>query len=264
MALTAVVLAGGPCDAIAQRLPGAPNKAFVPIAGVPMVTRVLAALRAAPSIARIIVVAPVASHTDAALVEADERRPDGTRMADSLRSGLAALPADETTLIVPSDLPLLTPVALEAFLDAVRARECDLAYACLERSIHEAAYPGAPHTWARLREGRFCGGGAIAMKPRVFVGLERFLDRLGAARKNPLRLAALLGWDVLARFAVGRLGIADAEARATHLLGAPTIAVPSTHAEIAFNVDRVTDVALAERFARLVDGSHPASRIAPR
>ena len=107
-----------------------------------------------------------------------------------------------------------------------------------------------PHTWARLRDGTYCGGGFIAIKPRVMPSLQRFIERLGAARKNPLQLASLFGWDVMLRFALRRLSVASAERRASQLLGAPVRAIVSPYAETAVNVDRVSDVALAERLLR--------------
>ena len=85
------------------------------------------------------------------------------------------------------------------------------------------------------------------MRPRALASLERFLDRLGNARKNPARLAAIFGWDVVARYSVGRLGIVNLERRASELLGVRAAAAPCTHAEIAVNVDRPSDVALATR-----------------
>ncbi|HEV3156144.1 MAG TPA: nucleotidyltransferase family protein [Candidatus Baltobacteraceae bacterium] len=260
--MNAVVLAGGPHDAVAALESDAPNKAFVRIGGVALVTRVLSALRATPAVTHIIVVTPPSMHGDAAIADADECRPDGVRMADSLRSGIHGLPQDERVLIVPSDLPFVTREALEEFIRIVGERDPDLAYACLERTIHEATYPGAPHTWARLREGSFCGGGAIALKPSILDKLEGFLDRLGAARKNPLRLAALFGWDVLLRFALGNLDIADVESRASSLLGARAIGVPCGHAEIAFNIDRVSDVPLAESFLPIASSSRSVSDVA--
>jgi hypothetical protein len=99
-----------------------------------------------------------------------------------------------------------------------------------------------------MREGRFCGGGVVALRPRVLEALALLLDQLGAARKSPLRLAALFGWDVLLRFAIGRLSIADAEVRASRLLdGARVGAIRCTRPQIALNVDRVDDVARANR-----------------
>ncbi len=207
--------------------------------------RTLRAVRTLPRIERIIVVAPEAALADAALAGADERRPDGPRMIESLRSGLAGFARDEPLLITASDLPILTRAALEEAIDEALARDLDLGYACLERRYHDARFPAIPHTWARMREGHFCGGGAVVLKPRVMAQLETLLDQLGSARKSPLRLAAIFGWGTLVRFALGRLSIADAERRASELLGARAGALRSTHAEIAVNVDRPADVALA-------------------
>jgi GTP:adenosylcobinamide-phosphate guanylyltransferase len=243
----AVVLAGGPPDDVAALEPGAPNKAFVRIGGVTLVERTLRALRASAKIDRIIVVAPGSAHDHPALALADERRPDGAKIRMSLRNGLEGLRPDEIALVSTSDLPVLIPAAVDDFIDYAHDLDADLGYGCVERTVHEALYPTVPHTWARLRDGTFCGGGLVAIKPRVLPALERFIERLGAARKNPLQLASLFGWDVLARFAVGRLSIASAERRASQLLGARVRAIVSPYPETAVNVDRVTDVKLAEK-----------------
>ena len=244
--IAAVVLAGGPKDALARRQPGAPNKAFVEIGGIALVGRVLGALRASPSVGRIVAVAPLAAADHPGLAAADELRPDGVRITESLRSGLAGFPPGDDVLVVASDLPVLTPPAVEDFIARARALDADVVYGCIERSTHLARFPEIPHTWARMRDGTYCGGGLIAIKPRALPLLERFIERLGAARKHPFRLASLFGWDVLASYAIGRLTIADAERRAGAILGAPVRALVSPFAETGVNVDRVSDIALAE------------------
>ena len=248
--ITAVVLAGGPPDEVARLEAGAPNKAFVRIDGVTLLERTLRALRGARSVERIIVVAPAVAEGHPALALADERRNDGDKIRTSLRNGLAGLPPDEIVLVSTSDLPVLTPESVDDFVRRAREVGADLAYGCLERRVHEAAFPEVPHTWARLRDGTFCGGGFIAIKPRAMPALERFIERLGAARKNVFRLASLFGYDVLARFIVRRLSVADAEQRASRVLGARVRAIISPYAETAVNVDRVTDVELAEKLLR--------------
>jgi hypothetical protein len=171
-------------------------------------------------------------------------------MIESLRSGLQGFTEDALVVVAASDLPALDARAIDEFVDAALARDLDLAYACLERRYHDAVYPEFPHTWARLREGSFCGGGVVALRPRVLPRLAALLDALGNARKSPLRLASLFGWDVLARFALGRLTIAAAEARASQLIGARAGAIRCTQPQIALNVDRVDDVRRANlRFA---------------
>ncbi len=245
--IDAVVLAGGARDAVAALTPGAPNKAFVTVGGKTLVERTLVALRATPAVRRIVVVTPAAASGRRELALADELRSDGATMAQSLRSGLEARDPNELVLVCASDLPILSRPAVEEFLTLARRSDSDLVYACVERAVHVARYPGVPHTWARLSDGTYCGGGIVALRPRVLPTLGGLLGRLGAARKNPLRLAAIFGPAILARYALGRLRIADAERRATQLLGARASAAICTHPEIAVNVDRPSDVAVAER-----------------
>ena len=232
--MNAVLLAGGPLDDVARLQPGAPNKAFVDIGGRTLAGRVLKALRGSPSIGRIVVVAPPSTWGHDDLRAADDFRPDGVRITESLESGLKGFEADDDVLVVASDLPVLAAAAVDDFVARVRRLGADVIYGCVE-------------TWARMRDGTFCGGGIVAIKPRSLPRLERFIERLGAARKDPLKLASLFGWDMLARFAFGRLSIAQAEARATKILGAPVRALISPYPETAVNVDRVSDVALARR-----------------
>jgi GTP:adenosylcobinamide-phosphate guanylyltransferase len=257
--VNAVVLAGGPLDAVAALQPGAPNKAFVRVGGRALVERVLAALRATPEIERIIVVAPPSTHASAELALADERRADGKRISDSLRSGVRGLALDEHVLIATSDLPILTPRATGDFIARARKADGEIGYGCVERCVHVAAYPQVPHTWARLRDGVYCGGGLMTLRPRVLPALERFIEALGAARKKPWRLASLFGARVLLKYATGTLSISDAECRACELLGAPAQAVVSPYAETAVNVDRPSDVALAEQLVAAQEGRPPTA-----
>jgi molybdopterin-guanine dinucleotide biosynthesis protein A len=248
--IDAVVLAGGPHDGIAALQPGAPNKAFVDIGGTTLVGRVLSALRPSRSIDRIVVVAPPSVHGRPDLALADELRPDGVHIAESLRNGLDGFKPDADALIVASDLPTLTTAAVDDFVARVRELDADIDYGCVEKRVHVQRYPDVPHTWAKMRDGTFCGGGIAGIKPRALPLLERFIERLGAARKHPFRLASFFGWDMLMRFALGQLTIAAAEARAAKILGAPVRALVSPYAETAVNVDRVSDVELARRLVQ--------------
>ncbi|MDQ6932797.1 MAG: NTP transferase domain-containing protein [Candidatus Eremiobacteraeota bacterium] len=248
--MNAIVLAGGPRDAVAKTDPDAPNKAFIKIGGTELVARTLQAVRASPRIEKIIVVAPPSARSRPSLNLADELRPDGKRIGDSLASGISGLDPDTPVLITPSDLPVLSADAVDEFVSLALSLDAELTYGCLERRIHQAAYPQIPHTWARLRDGTFCGAGMMTLRPRSYPLLAAVIERLASARKSPFALASLFGWDILLRFAVNRLSIKQAESRASKILGAPVRAVMSTHAEMAVNVDRVSDIALAEQLVR--------------
>ncbi len=243
--MIAIVLAGGQPDAVSALARNMPNKAFVPVGGVPLVQRTIAALRATPGITRIIVVAPPSTFDSDALAGADERRPDGPRMIESLASGLAGAPAGEQVLIAASDLPLLTPAAIEEFTGEAQRRDLDVAYAIVSQKVNTAQFPRVRHTWATMFEGRFCGGGLFVLKPRMLDALRSVLDELGAARKSPVRLASIFGWDIVPRFALGFLRIAAAEERASTILRAHVGAICCTHAEVAVNVDTPADLTIA-------------------
>ncbi len=211
----------------------------------------LAALRGVAGVGRLVVVAPL--RCEAAIATwaiADELRPDGVRITESLRNGLAGFEPDADVLIVASDLPVLTPAAVEDLFRALLRSTPTSFTAASKKAFTCAAIPAVPHTWARMRDGTFCGGGIVAIKPRALPLLERFIEELGAARKHPFRLASFFGWDMLARFALGRLTIASAEARASKILGAPVRALISPYPETAVNVDRLSDVALARALVK--------------
>ncbi|GAC1500939.1 MAG: hypothetical protein NVS1B14_05120 [Vulcanimicrobiaceae bacterium] len=126
MTLVAVVLAGGPPDAVSALQPGAVNKAFVSIAGKSLVARTLEALRASGRVTRIIAVAPVSMRASPHLAAADEVRADGTRITESLARGLAGLPPDESVLISASDLPILSTACIDAFIRDALAADADI------------------------------------------------------------------------------------------------------------------------------------------
>jgi len=241
----AIVLAGGPPDELVADL-DLPNKAFLDISGTTLVERTLRPLLVTKRLVKLIVVAPPAARYSPALALATEIRSDGPSIVDSMRSGLAGLDPDRLVLMSAADLPVLSGEAVEEFIGLAEASGADVVYACVERKTHLARFPQVPHTWAKLRDGTFCGGGCIALRPRVFPALERFLDRLGSARKNPVRLAALFGWDFLLGYPLGMISIAGLERRASAVLGARVAAAICTRPEIAVNVDRPSDVALAE------------------
>src|SRR5947209_7576165 len=98
------------------------NKAYLPIGGVTMLERVLRALRGAQCVGRIrCVTQPGAFEaqfgSDRSLC--DDVIAPGIDLIDSLVGGFAGLGEDDVALVVATDLPLLTPCAIDAFGDRV-------------------------------------------------------------------------------------------------------------------------------------------------
>ncbi|MDE2572665.1 MAG: nucleotidyltransferase family protein [bacterium] len=255
--MRAVVLAGGPADDEVARLqPGAPSKAFVRVGGATLLERVLRGLRAAHTIDAIRVVAPQQALGDPSLASV-EACPAGTRMVDSLRNAVDGLDPNTSLLAVASDVALLSGAVVDDFVQGAQALEADLVYATVRKETHMARYPELPHTWVRLREGTFCGGGFVLLKPRALPSIFEAIEVFGAARKSPLKLARLLGWGTIWRFALRRLSISYVEQRVRGLTGIQARALECRYAEAAVNVDRAGDVAAVERL--IASGRTPVS-----
>jgi GTP:adenosylcobinamide-phosphate guanylyltransferase len=252
-AVEAVLLAGGVFEDLPPGEEAPKGKGLLPIAGLPMAARALRALKCSPAISRVIMVSPVAQHelTDPCWDAVDVVVPAGGRLIDSFKVGLeAVLDPSEPAMVVAGDLPLLTAESVTDFVDRCRARqEVQVWYGCLRKSNSEAAFPGVHHTYAKLSEGVFCGAGLFLSRPQALASLYQALTSLTYARKNPLKLAKLLGWEIIVSFLLGRLTIPQAERGMSRLLGGTLCAgIETPYPETAFNVDDLETLEEARRY----------------
>jgi GTP:adenosylcobinamide-phosphate guanylyltransferase len=250
--LTAIALAGGRLERDFREAGyDAANKAYLSIAGVLMLERVLSALRGASSVGRIRCVtqpdAFEAAFGPRGAELCDEIVTPGDGLIDSMLAGFAGLPDDKLVLVVATDIPLLRSSDVDAFAASAQSSSCDAAYGFVRREPHETRYPRVRHTWVHLREGTFCGGGISAIRAGAVAGLASALRRVVAARKSPLRLAAIFSPGLLARYVFGRLSIADAERRADAITGCRCRGIACDEPEFAVNVDRLADLREVER-----------------
>jgi 2-C-methyl-D-erythritol 4-phosphate cytidylyltransferase len=129
MSVAALVLAAGR----GERLGGGAPKAFVPLAGRPLLWHALAAMAAAPAVGRVV---PVIARADlprwerlapelAGLPGAPKLAPPvfgGAERQDSVRAGLAALPPEIHWVAVhDAARPFVRPAAVARVLEAARA-----------------------------------------------------------------------------------------------------------------------------------------------
>ncbi|MCH1927236.1 hypothetical protein L6232_20735, partial [Shewanella sp. C31] len=66
--------------------------------------------------------------------------------------------------------------------------------------------------------------------------------RVVALRKRPLALARMIGLDVLLKLLLGRLSVAELEARAGRILGVEARALLTPFPEVGVDVDREADL----------------------
>ncbi|NLG84108.1 MAG: hypothetical protein GX493_05760, partial [Firmicutes bacterium] len=160
----------------------------------------------------------------------------------NLKQALAVLPPSEPVLVLASDLPLLTRAALADFIRQCREREAEIYYPIIRREVYEEAYPGSRRTYVRVKDGTFTGGNVAFFTPDVFFRHEKLFARAIACRKNPFRLAPLLGFRWLPQLLVRALSVAAIEARIAARLGVKVAAIESRFSEMGFDVDTEADL----------------------
>lgn len=252
--VAALVLAGarpGEVDPVA-RAAGVPFKCLAPIAGRPMVERVVEALAELPTVARIVVVADPAARLDElpaiARLATEGRltlhRPE-TTPATSGEAGLAragGLPL----LVTTADHPLLDRLILEAFLEPALASGAAVVVGLAPEWAVRAAAASTRRTWWRFADGRFSGANLFLLRGEAARPALAFWRRVEAERKRPWRIVRLLGPSNLALYASRLLTLEAAMARASRILGCRVAAVSIPIGVAAIDVDRPADLALAE------------------
>ena len=250
--VTALVLAGrrrGGPDPMAAAA-GVSHKALLPVAGVPMLLRVVSALRASPPVGRLVVCieAPGDALSGLGGLEGVEVRAAADSPAASAAAALAEFGAP--LLVTTADHALLTPGMVGHFLRAAPPDAAAVA-ALARRETVLAAYPGTRRTWLRFRNGAFSGCNLFLLADAG--GAARavaFWRRAEGARKRPLAMARALGPLVVLRFALGRLALDEALDALGRRCGARLAAVEMPFADAAVDVDKPDDLALAEATLR--------------
>ncbi|WP_033073980.1 nucleotidyltransferase family protein [Sphingopyxis sp. MWB1] len=246
--IPAIILAGsrpGPDPLLSGS--GAATKALLRVAGAPMIVHVVRALRAAPEIGAIHILAQ-----DSAALAAEPGLADfadlhfATSGAGISASLAAALPDnDDPLLVTTADNVLLTPAMVAEFL--TRAADSDVAVAMVERDVLLARYPQSRRTWLKFRGGWWSGANLFRLRGRRVLPLLDFWGRIERDRKKGLKIVAAFGpWLLLG--ALFRLfTIQQGVARAGRRFGLDARVVPMRAPEACIDADKPSDIELIER-----------------
>ena len=252
--MNALILAGsrGPDDPMAKAA-GVSHKALLPVAGVPMLLRVVEAVRATPGMERIHVCIEDARVIEQVPELETLRRANSLEVVPAAGSPAASVAATlrridlaRPLLVTTGDHPLLTPAILRRFIESAPA-DCDLAVALAPADVVAAAYPGAIRTFYRLGKRRFSGCNLFLVRSPRAAGVADFWRRMEAHRKRPLRLIWEIGPLVLLRVVLGLMDAEQAFAYLSRKTGAVIRPVELPVAEAAIDVDKPADLALVER-----------------
>jgi GTP:adenosylcobinamide-phosphate guanylyltransferase len=272
----AVVLAGGripDSEAGFRDAVGVPCKSLIDLEGRIMVGHVVAALRAASGIGRIVVVGPAELQGHPDLLEADRVLPEAEGRSENLYAALDALGGARRVIMCTSDTPLVLPHMVDDALHALPV-SVDLGYVLVpyRRAMERFADrppPPPDHrgrqmpSWVsvRLRDGRFTGTACMVCSPEAAHSMRRILKGVFDDREMGNVVSVLrpvLGLPLLLRIglalrcpALGPLiSVKGLEQRLSRGLGLTGRAYVSPYAELAFDVDHLGDLPIAQRELR--------------
>jgi GTP:adenosylcobinamide-phosphate guanylyltransferase len=251
VSMDAVLIAGGVpevSDPLFATTQGAP-KAMLEIAGKAMAQWVLDALQGASSVGRVVIVGLPA---DCGLQSEKIRVfvPDQGGLLPNVKAGMhAARSLDQAAshvLIVASDVPAVTPEMINWRVGIAMESDSDLDYVVVERQVMENRFPESNRSYVRLKDVEVCGGDINVIRLDLAAD-DDLWSRILAARKSPLRQAALVGFDTLLLTLARRQDLEQAASRVSrrlHLVGKAHLA---PYAELAMDVDKPHQLEILRR-----------------
>lgn len=254
--IAALVPAGdrSAADAVATAS-GVSSKALAPLAGTPMIVRVLNALYATGRVDSVVLSGPDRDVIESSPLLQEVLNKDNVSwvpaersLAGSVQAGLARIDPAALVLITTADHALLDAEILNYFLDRVVDSNADVNLGLVEYALVEAAYPGVRRTVLKFSDGGYCGCNLYALngaRARDIISLWR---QAQTHRKQPWRMMhGLFGFGMLAKYLSGRLSLEQARAAIMKKTGINVdfIEIPFPHAGI--DVDTPTDLKLAKQ-----------------
>jgi GTP:adenosylcobinamide-phosphate guanylyltransferase len=237
---TALVLAGsrGGIDPVAAYA-GVSHKGLIRLGGETLLARVLRALRTAGAMR--IAVSTNDEDLTAQLGANAERIASTASPSLSVREAAHAL--GTPLLVTTVDHALLQPEWVRQFIDNAPAG-ADIAVLLAPEAVVHAAAPQTKRTYLKFRDGRYSSCNLFLLNtPRALAAVDLW-RRVEAHRKQPWRVALLLGPRMLLGYALGLLTLDAAVALIGRRAGVKAAAVRTPYGLAAVDVDKPADLDL--------------------
>ena len=242
-----VILAGGGSSDL-TRQEGVPNKALIKIGRKEIIRIVINVYQQMKEdIDRLLVVGP---EKEMSFIKKDydvEILPESSSLIGNLLRAHSFLDSKNYLLISSSDTPLLSTAAVKDFMQLCRPFDKDFYYPIIRKEVSEKVFLGGKRTYLTLTEGAFTGGNLFLVNPYVIKSSAPLVEKFLKHRKNPLKMASLLGFKFLIGMLRKKLSVSQVEKRFSDLLKVKAKAVVSTYPEIGFDVDKPQDLELIRR-----------------
>lgn len=255
-----LILAGGtvrPEDPLYSYTQGNP-KALIDMGGRTMLERVVASLQDSSHVEDILIVgieSEVAARAGVRFPRPVTMLPDEGGMIANILAGTAWFrknhPEAEIVLGCSADIPTITGQIVDEFVEACRPWDKAVYYNFVPRATIERRFPHSNRTYSKFGDIETAGGDMAIARLEVPENNRELIESLAGARKHPWRIASLVGVRILLKFLFHRLTLADVEATASRVIGAPVKLILDSPPELAMDADKPFQVdMLRAEFAR--------------
>lgn len=227
---------------------GVKNKALLSINEKPMVEYVVDALHSSPYIGKISISGPEDLLKPILGSRIDFYVGDKDSLFDNVKGGLSPFIEDSAVLVVTSDIPMITGEMITEFIRLSLEQGGDFCYPIVDKQLNDALFPEVERTYVRLKEGTFTGGNIIFLKPSIWESCEELAKNMIQFRKQPWKVAKLLGARFLLGLLMGTLSIAEVEERVNELLNIKASAIKVNYPEIGNDVDKPSDMDMVIKY----------------
>lgn len=243
--MNAIILAG---EKKGEHTNAIENKALLKICDKYMIDYVIDSLKKVSYIDKIAVVGDKDQLSPAIGSKADYIIQGANSIVDNIVLSLEQFDGDKEILLLTCDIPMITPEALEHFINSAREKKADLCYSIVEKSLNDEKYPEVKRTYAKLKEGEFTGGNVFYFNPEIKDRCRDFADEMLKNRKSPAKMAGILGFIFLIKLALGVLTIDAIKKKCDKLLNINAAVVISPYPEIGNDVDKISDIEFVEKY----------------
>lgn len=251
--MDAIITAGG------IPLPGEPlyeytrggSKAMLDLAGKPMIQWVLDAISRSPKINHIIVIG-LSELGGITCPKPITFLPNQKDMLANINIGLDALKrlqtGSEYVLIAASDVPGITTEMVNWMVDTVEISHSDICYQVIKRDLMEEKFPASHRTYTHLKGMQICGGDVNAVRVNMDPSVSNLWEQLIASRKNPIKQASILGFDVLFGLLFRSATIEELARMISKRLKITGKVIQCPYAEMGMDVDKPNQLEIMRHF----------------
>ncbi len=243
--MDAIVTAGGiplPEEPLYPETKGH-NKALLDIAGKPMVQWVLDALGEAKTVDKIILVG-LTEKSGLTCAKPMHFISNQGRMLDNFRTGVRKSRElggkGDHVLFVSADIPAITGEMVDWVVNTAMQTKEDVYYNVIQREVMEERFPDSKRTYTRLKDMQVCGGDMNVARVKLVLAEDEngIWDKIADSRKNPLKQAALIGFDTLFLLLFRQLTLEKAIEKIKTKLEITGRAIVCPYAEIGMDIDK--------------------------